>query len=101
MEPVIKEIFDSILEGSQKVTVAKVQQALDAGINPGVILNEGMVKAMAEVGRLFEEGEYFVPEMLIAARAMQMAWRSSSRTWLSQRQVAGQGRGRHGQGRPA
>jgi 5-methyltetrahydrofolate--homocysteine methyltransferase len=71
MEPVIKEIFDSILEGSQKVTVAKVQQALDAGINPGVILNDGMVAAMAEVGRLFEEGEYFVPEMLIAARAMQ------------------------------
>jgi 5-methyltetrahydrofolate--homocysteine methyltransferase len=71
MEPVIKEIFDSILEGSQKVTVVKVQQALDAGINPGVILNDGMVAAMAEVGRLFEEGEYFVPEMLIAARAMQ------------------------------
>jgi 5-methyltetrahydrofolate--homocysteine methyltransferase len=71
MEPVIKEIYDSILEGSQKVTVVKVQQALDAGINPGVILNDGMVAAMAEVGRLFEEGEYFVPEMLIAARAMQ------------------------------
>jgi 5-methyltetrahydrofolate--homocysteine methyltransferase len=71
MEPVIKEIFDSILEGSQKVTVVKVQAALDAGINPAAILNDGMVAAMAEVGRLFEEGEYFVPEMLIAARAMQ------------------------------
>ncbi len=71
MEPVIKAIFDSILEGSQKVTVVKVQEALDAGINPGEILNDGMVAAMAEVGRLFEEGEYFVPEMLIAARAMQ------------------------------
>jgi 5-methyltetrahydrofolate--homocysteine methyltransferase len=71
MEPVIKEIYDSVLEGAQKVTVVKVQQALDAGINPGTILNEGMVAAMAEVGRLFEEGEYYVPEMLIAARAMQ------------------------------
>ena len=71
MEPVIKEIYDSILEGSQKVTVVKVQEALDKGINPGDILNDGMVAAMAEVGRLFEEGEYFVPEMLIAARAMQ------------------------------
>ncbi len=71
MEPVIKEIFDSILEGSQKVAVVKVQEALDKGINPGVILNDGMVAAMAEVGRLFEEGEYYVPEMLIAARAMQ------------------------------
>jgi 5-methyltetrahydrofolate--homocysteine methyltransferase len=71
MEPVIKAIFDSILEGSQKVAVVKVQEALDKGINPGVILNDGMVAAMAEVGRLFEEGEYYVPEMLIAARAMQ------------------------------
>ena len=71
MEPVIKEIFDSVLAGAQKVTVVKVQEALDMGINPGVILNDGMVAAMAEVGRLFEEGEYYVPEMLIAARAMQ------------------------------
>jgi 5-methyltetrahydrofolate--homocysteine methyltransferase len=71
MEPVIKEIYDSILNGQQKVSSAKVQEALDQGINPADILNEGMVAAMAEVGRLFEEGEYFVPEMLIAARAMQ------------------------------
>ena len=47
-----------------------VQAALDAGIPPGTILNDGLISAMAEVGRLFEEGEYFVPEMLIAARAM-------------------------------
>jgi len=71
MEPVIKEIYDSILNGQQKVSSAKVQEALDQGINPVDILNDGMVAAMAEVGRLFEEGEYFVPEMLIAARAMQ------------------------------
>ena len=36
-----------------------------------IILQEGMIAAMKEVGRLFEEGDYFVPEMLIAARAMQ------------------------------
>jgi 5-methyltetrahydrofolate--homocysteine methyltransferase len=71
MEPVLQEIFDSVLNGQQKVTSVKVQEALDQGIGPGVVLNEGMVTAMAEVGRLFEEGEYFVPEMLIAARAMQ------------------------------
>ena len=71
MEPVLQAIYDSILNGQQKVTAAKVQEALDMGIAPGTILNEGMVSAMAETGRLFEEGEYFVPEMLIAARAMQ------------------------------
>jgi 5-methyltetrahydrofolate--homocysteine methyltransferase len=71
MQPVISEIFEAILEGQQKKAVEKVTQALDENVDPSVILNEGMVKAMAEVGRLFEEGEYFVPEMLIAARAMQ------------------------------
>lgn len=71
MDPLIKEIFDSIIDGEQKVTAEKAQQALDQKLEPAVVLNEGMVAAMAEVGRLFEEGEYFVPEMLIAARAMQ------------------------------
>ena len=71
MEPVISEIFEAILEGQQKKAVEKVNQALAENVDPSVILNEGMVKAMAEVGRLFEEGEYYVPEMLIAARAMQ------------------------------
>ncbi len=71
MQLVLQAIFDSILNGQQKVTSEKVSQALAEGLEPTLILNEGMVKAMAEVGRLFEEGEYFVPEMLIAARAMQ------------------------------
>ncbi len=71
MQPVLQAIFDSILNGQQKVTAEKVTQALAEGIGPAEILNAGMVSAMAEVGRLFEEGEYFVPEMLIAARAMQ------------------------------
>jgi 5-methyltetrahydrofolate--homocysteine methyltransferase len=71
MEPVLQAIYDSILNGQQKVTSVKVQEALDSGIAAAAVLNDGMVLAMAEVGRLFEEGEYFVPEMLIAARAMQ------------------------------
>jgi 5-methyltetrahydrofolate--homocysteine methyltransferase len=71
METVIKEIYDGILNGNQKVVPVKVNEALDAGMDPAYVLNEGMVAAMAEVGRLFEEGEYYVPEMLIAARAMQ------------------------------
>ena len=71
MEPVIKEIYDSIVEADQKLTSTKVQEALDQGFDPGYILNAGMVAAMTEVGKLFEEGEYFVPEMLVSARAMQ------------------------------
>lgn len=71
MEPLIKEIYTNVMEGEAEAVKEKVQAALDTGIKAPVILNEGMIAAMGEVGRLFEEGEYFVPEMLIAARAMQ------------------------------
>lgn len=64
-------IYQSVVEGESSQTAKKVQEALDEGIRAEVILNEGMVSAMSEVGRLFEQGEYFVPEMLISARAMQ------------------------------
>lgn len=70
MSEILKTIFDGIMEGKAGLVKSEVQRALDEGLNPGVILQEGMIAAMAEVGRLFEEGEYFVPEMLIAARAM-------------------------------
>jgi len=71
MEPIIKEIYTHVMEGDANLITDNVQAAIDAGIPVSVILNEGMIAAMAEVGRLFEEGEYFVPEMLVAARAMQ------------------------------
>lgn len=71
MDTLVKEIYDSVMDGQADATKEKVQAALKAGIDPAVILNEGMIAAMGEVGRLFEEGEYFVPEMLVAARAMQ------------------------------
>ncbi|HWQ83226.1 MAG TPA: corrinoid protein [Anaerolineales bacterium] len=71
MEALVQEIYTHVMEGQSEPVKVKVQAALEAGIPAPVILNEGMIAAMAEVGRLFEEGEYFVPEMLIAARAMQ------------------------------
>ncbi len=67
---VVNEIYQAVIEGQAKVAVAKVNEALGAGVAPDVILNEGLIAAMRKVGQLFEEGEYFVPEMLIAARAM-------------------------------
>ena len=70
MENVLEVIREGIMDGDMNLTKGKVQEAIDAGIAPGDILQEGLVAAMAEVGKLFEEGEYFVPEMLIAARAM-------------------------------
>jgi 5-methyltetrahydrofolate--homocysteine methyltransferase len=71
MDTIISEIYHGILDGQKQAVEAKVQKALESGLPPKSILDEGMIAAMAEVGRLFEEGEYYVPEMLIAARAMQ------------------------------
>jgi Predicted cobalamin binding protein len=67
----ISEIYNNILDGQRTKIADNVRAALAAGVNPETILNEGMVAAMSEVGKLFEEGEYFVPEMLVSARAMQ------------------------------
>jgi 5-methyltetrahydrofolate--homocysteine methyltransferase len=71
MQPILKDIYQNILDGQHKDMETKVQTALDGGISPKTILEEGMIAAMAEVGRLFEAGEFYVPEMLISARAMQ------------------------------
>ncbi len=71
MNPKLKPIYESILEGDMEGAPEHVQAALDSGVTPDVILNQGMIAAMSEVGQLFEDGEYFVPEMLVAARAMQ------------------------------
>jgi 5-methyltetrahydrofolate--homocysteine methyltransferase len=67
----IESIYQAVLEGDADEAATQVQAGLDAGIAPSDILNKGCIAAMGEVGRLFEEGEMFVPEMLIAARAMQ------------------------------
>lgn len=67
----IEAIYQAVMEGNAQQSASQVQAALDAGIPPSDILNKGCIAAMGEVGRLFEEGEMFVPEMLIAARAMQ------------------------------
>lgn len=70
MEDVLKKLFDAVLEGDMEGVKVNVQAALDAKIDPSMILNDGMIAAMREVGCRFEQGEYYVPEMLIAARAM-------------------------------
>ncbi len=71
MHPTVQSLFDCILEGMEEEAPAKVQAAMDAGIAPATILNEGMIEAMAEVGKRFEDGDYFLPEMLAAAMTMQ------------------------------
>ena len=65
----IEKVYDLVSRGKAKLTPAAVQEALDAGAAPEEVLN-AMIGAMDVVGEKFKNGEIFVPEMLIAAKAM-------------------------------
>lgn len=73
MDAILQTLSTAILDGDKDTAEASVRAALEAGIDPSRLLDEAMIPTMSEVGRLFEAGEYFVPEMLISARAMQGA----------------------------
>jgi 5-methyltetrahydrofolate--homocysteine methyltransferase len=67
----IQDVYQSVLEGRQALVAQGVRALLEQGVIPGSILNQALVPAMDEVGCRFEQQEFFVPEMLAAARAMQ------------------------------
>ena len=66
-------MYESVVNGDAKATQSLTQQALAEGVDPLKLVNDYMVPAMDEVGRRFEANEYFVPELLISARAMKAA----------------------------
>ena len=67
----LEPIYQAVLDGDAPAAEAAVKAALSANVLAEDILQKACIPAMGEVGRLFEEGEKFVPEMLISARAMQ------------------------------
>jgi 5-methyltetrahydrofolate--homocysteine methyltransferase len=66
----LHELMTAIIEGQAPRTRELVQAAIDQGVPPEEIVTKWMIPAMAEVGARFERQEYFVPEMLVSARAM-------------------------------
>jgi 5-methyltetrahydrofolate--homocysteine methyltransferase len=66
-----EELFNAIMKGKRKDVAALVQAEIDGGANVASILMESMIPAMREIGARFSRNEVYVPEMLIAARAMQ------------------------------
>jgi len=71
MDERMKKLNEYVIDGDMDAVINEVQTAIDDGLSADVILHEGLIPAMDVVGRLFEDGEYFVPEMLVSARAMQ------------------------------
>ncbi len=70
MSDTLQLLSEKLYDGNAPETAALVQQALDEGMGPGEVLTGGLVVGMDAVGRDFKAGELFVPEVLIAARAM-------------------------------
>jgi len=71
--PDLNQLYEAVLTGDQKTAVEVTRTALSVGVDPQQLVTEQMIPAMDEVGRRFESNEYFVPELLISARAMKGA----------------------------
>ena len=67
---ILVEIGEALEKGKRKLVVQYVQQALEEGVAPQTILTEGLLPGMDRVGVKFRDNEIFVPEVLVAARAM-------------------------------
>jgi len=69
----LNPLYQAVIAGDSDAVKEKIQERLDNGEDPETILHGALIPAMDEVGFRYESGEYFVPEMLIAARAMKAA----------------------------
>lgn len=67
---ILEQIASNLYSGNDKVVADLVQQGLDQGMSAGEVLDGGLIAGMDEVGKDFKAGDLFVPEVLIAARAM-------------------------------
>ncbi len=72
-DDLLDELYDNTIDGERERVVALTTEGLELGMDALVILFDALIPALEEVGRLFEEGTFFVPEMLVAAKAMQGA----------------------------
>lgn len=66
----LNELYEAILKGNHKVALEVTQSALAENVPPKVLIDDYLIKAMEEIGRRFEQHKVFVPELLMAGRAM-------------------------------
>jgi methylmalonyl-CoA mutase cobalamin-binding domain/chain len=69
-DELLTELYDKTLTGNGPDVLALTRQGLDGGLGPETLLYEALIPALEEVGARFERGDFFVPEMLIAGKAM-------------------------------
>jgi corrinoid protein of di/trimethylamine methyltransferase len=71
--PYLQAIIEAVIDGDPETSAEATQTALSFGVDPLVILNEGLMNGADEVGKRFERGEYFLPELMLAGRALKAA----------------------------
>lgn len=85
---VVTAITRSLVDCEPDLTAKLTEQALESGVEPLTIINQGLVPGMEVVGDKFQTGEYFLPQMVIAANAMQQAMRFLEPELRARRQVS-------------
>lgn len=70
VQDILKEIAEKLIQGDAESVTALTQNAIDQHIEAGEVLNKGLLSGMDVVGQRFKKNEFFIPEVLIAARAM-------------------------------
>jgi len=66
----LKNLYDAIIKGDLELSVSTTKSAIDEGVDPQMIIKDFMIPAMDKIGGMFEDCDVFIPELLLAARAM-------------------------------
>ncbi len=69
----LKEIEAAVIDGDEDAAAAATRHALEAGADPQAVLNDGLMAGAEEIGRRFEHGEYFLPELMLSGQALKAA----------------------------
>ena len=87
----LQALAEAVINGQKEEAERLTQEAIDEGVRPGAIINDGLIAGMSVVGEKFKNNEFYVPEVLIAARAMQSAM-AKVKPLLTEGEVEAKGR---------
>lgn len=68
---ILEDLFEEVIDGNEAHTVELVNKSIEMGINPMDVIRQALIPAMEHVGMLFQEGKYFLPEMIFSSVAME------------------------------
>ncbi len=70
MEAILRQIKQAVIDGDQAAVLQRVKEAVDAGVEPELVISRGLTPGLYVVGEKFDAGEFFLPDMMLAAEAM-------------------------------